>query len=118
MSSSRSPSSSPSVSPSPSPSPMYGLKIWDEDGIVKIDTTAKLTRLVYEVFVPKDESGSIILPDISGEQVGIVSNPITIYVNDMSHFVYRNGTTINWVAVSTSFSINCASQIFIFIVVE
>jgi hypothetical protein len=73
----------------------YGLKIWDADGNVTLDTSSRIARLRYSTVAAAGNSGSVVLSDISGKltvEFGILNEDSA----GIPHYVYRSGTTIYW----------------------
>jgi len=94
----------------------YGLKIFDADGNVTLDTTDAISRFRYSNEVAAGASGNTTLSDISGLSSVEMSVQLSIgRTNYAAHWVGRSGTTITWTAQSGYSYVSVNSLIFIFL---
>lgn len=76
----------------------YGIKCWNKNGDVVLDSESDYTRFIYSKKVDTDKSGSVDLPDIDGRSTMQFAIPLTVQWSDpfCAHSVTRSGTTIYW----------------------
>lgn len=77
----------------------YGLKCWDADRNVTLDTSEKISRVRFKTDVAGTTAGNITLPDIVGKssiQFAISLEAADLLDPKYAHIVSRNGSQISW----------------------
>lgn len=95
-------------------SQLYGLRTYDENGVLLVDVSARLNRFRHSEEVAAAASGNVVLSDIDGQdtvELSMAVNPDGLRRH--CHQVSRSGTTINW-APQTYSDNQCDSLILIF----
>lgn len=84
----------------------YGMKCWDASGNLRIDSTERITGLVYETTATADNDGnSGSLSEIAGREtleIGIAKEAGGLTTEQAPHHVYRSANTIYWDARENS----------------
>jgi hypothetical protein len=93
----------------------WGLKVWDEKGKISLDTSSRITRLVYQTYAGADVSDCVTLPDIEGEKTGLITMAMVPYVNAHPHLLTRSGNVISWSPANVPFMDNVDSAILVYI---
>ena len=103
----------------------FGLKCWDSEGNVTLDLTDTVSRLRFQTIVGTDESGSVILPDITGRQTAhfAVSQAVppaglaatSVPQGYASHTVNRVDTKILWNNLGTRHKPVATSLVLVFL---
>lgn len=78
----------------------FGLQIFDAAGNPRLDTSDKITRLIYSKIIPKDESSSITITGFDstkGIAITTCMDPNTTKPRKMAHQVKSVGSTITWI---------------------
>lgn len=77
----------------------YGLKCWDADRNVTLDTSEKISRVRFKTDVAGTTAGNVYLPDIVGKssiQFAIPLEPAGFLDPKYAHIVSRNASQISW----------------------
>lgn len=77
----------------------YGLKCWDDQQNITLDTTATISRVRFSHVASKTETDSIVLSDISGKNISyftILVSPSSITATRYGHILKVSGTTVSW----------------------
>ena len=82
----------------------YGLKVWDANGNVIIDTTSRLPRLVHSLYISAGTVGSVEIPAVADKQVLLISSSVNVTYYDATNIrlyitpsdVSLVGTTLSW----------------------
>ena len=82
----------------------FGLKTWDENGVIRLDTTDSLTALAYAQTAEKDTSYEVTLPQLEGRTSLQFAIPKDGGATDYwgIHLCWRTGNTITITAQSNS----------------
>jgi hypothetical protein len=94
----------------------YGLKVFDANENVIMDTDTVIGRLRYSSEVSSGSSSNTTLSDIDGLSTIEISVKMDSTYNSCPHTVSRSGTTISWAANSDGGNFtSAASLIFVFL---
>ena len=76
----------------------FGLKVWDANGNIVIDTTNRLPRLVYTQYLVAGSSGSVDIPAVTDKSAFVVANCVNPSTNraNMPLGVKLVSTTLSW----------------------
>ena len=82
----------------------YGLKVWDANGNLTLDTTHKITRLVYTKYLNAGTTGSVEIPEIYDIQVVLMVHCVNPSWSQEQEWDYRMtaldvnlvGATLSW----------------------
>lgn len=74
----------------------FGLQVFNAVGGTVLDTNQKITRLIHSRILPRDESGSVTLPDFDASKGVAVTSGLTDSPVAMAHQVSSQGNTITW----------------------
>ena len=79
----------------------FGLKVWDANGELILDTTHRLPRLVHTQYISRGTTGSVEIPAVADKQAFIITCSVNL---DYSPYTMSIGlsqvklslTTLSW----------------------
>lgn len=82
----------------------YGLRVYDANGKLILDTTHRLPRLVHTQYISRGTTGSVEIPAVADKQVLLISSSVNVtYYNANNILLYITpsdvslvGTTLSW----------------------
>ncbi len=75
----------------------FGLKVWDADGNLTLDTTDNITRLVYTRYLNAKTTGSVEIPAVDGKSAVFIANCVNAPAFQATPLkVALSGTTLSW----------------------
>ena len=92
----------------------YGLKIKGADGVAMLDTTDKITRLMYVSSQTASAGNSGALSKLAGLNSAQFAIPVNGSVTVAPHTVTRTGTTISWTTNSFTYVTPATCIVFCF----
>ncbi|MFW5958074.1 MAG: hypothetical protein ACOCQ0_02855 [Desulfosalsimonas sp.] len=98
----------------------FGIKCWDANGNVTLDTTFALGKLVYSTIAKSGSSGSKTINGLSDHsKIGLcntlVDEQADVYGSKLLHDVSRSGDTVSWSSRSTSLTASADTLILVFV---
>ncbi len=76
----------------------FGLKVWDANGELILDTTHKIPRLVYTQYLTRGSSGSVEIPAVADKSTFFIANCVNPSIEraNMPLGVKLISTTLSW----------------------
>lgn len=74
----------------------WALRIRNEFGQIRLDTTDKLTRLVYSAIIPADSTGSVVIPGFDSARGIAITTSLSSDPIKLAHQVRSDGNQVFW----------------------